>query len=322
MLRRRRSFRTWFVFRVRLACDASSPTECSFAMRQQCSHAAYCFACEGHELRKLLQKGNSVDGRISPLCGQRDAIAKHKAVARSRRAPRTRPLAFLKLSASLLNWLPKTVRRRTEMILPAPKQDDARRRNAACHENQHGRPPANRAPFAAAHSRSQAVKQVWERSRSRRAMYPVAEMFSDAALAQVAARRAVILCDHGSILLQMTGFCERQNVRTFVVASQPIEQSPFGNLFSRSLDERFFRKLFDKFRRIQETGLMAKWLADAKGNWQRCIQSGDITVDSISVEDTVPFFLLWGIMCAMAFCALLCELICYRLLRSRPANRR
>ncbi|XP_054926352.1 uncharacterized protein [Dermacentor andersoni] len=172
------------------------------------------------------------------------------------------------------------------------------------------------------HSRSQAVKQVWERSRSRRAMYPVAEMFSDAALEQVAARRAVILCDHGSILLQMTGFCERQNVRTFVVASQPIEQSPFGYLFSRSLDERFFRKLFDKFRRIQETGLMAKWLADGKGNWQRCIQSGDITVDSISVEDTVPFFLLWGIMCAMAFCALLCELICYRLLRARPANRR
>ncbi|KAH7946399.1 hypothetical protein HPB49_024373 [Dermacentor silvarum] len=100
--------------------------------------------------------------------------------------------------------------------------------------------------FDVENSRSQAVKQVWERSRSRQAVYPPPELFSDATLAQVAARRAVILADHGSILLQMAGFCERQNVRTFVVASQPLEKSPFGYIFSRTIDERFFRKLFDK----------------------------------------------------------------------------
>ncbi|KAL1441588.1 hypothetical protein MTO96_008551 [Rhipicephalus appendiculatus] len=139
--------------------------------------------------------------------------------------------------------------------------------------------------------------------------------------ARVAARRAVVLVDRNSILLHMASFCERQNVRTFVVASQPFEISPFGYIFSRSIDERFFRKLFDKFRRIQETGLMPKWLDDSKGNWQRCIQSRNIAVDNISLGDTVPFFLLWGIMCAMAFCALLGELICSRVLQSYHAKR-
>ncbi|KAL1441589.1 hypothetical protein MTO96_008552 [Rhipicephalus appendiculatus] len=172
----------------------------------------------------------------------------------------------------------------------------------------------------ARHSRSPAVKQVWERSRSRRAMLPIPKIFTDSIMAQVAARRAVVLADHGSMLLQVTGFCERQNVRTFVVASQPLESSPFGYVFSRSIDERFFRKLFDKFRRILETGLMPKWLADSKGNWQRCIQSRNIAVDSISLDDTMPFFLLWGIMCAMAFCAFICELICSRALQGRDAN--
>ncbi|KAH7951446.1 hypothetical protein HPB52_009079 [Rhipicephalus sanguineus] len=176
--------------------------------------------------------------------------------------------------------------------------------------------------FDVEHSRSQAVKQVWERSRSRRAMTPPTELFSDATFTRVAARRAVVLSDHGSTLFQMTSFCERQNVRTFVVASQPLESSPFGYVFSRSIDERFFRKLFSKFRRILETGLMPKWLADSKGNWQRCIQSRNIAVDSISLDDTVPFFLLWGIMCAMAFCAFLCELICSIKLQGRCANRR
>ncbi|XP_037517999.1 uncharacterized protein LOC119394765 [Rhipicephalus sanguineus] len=174
----------------------------------------------------------------------------------------------------------------------------------------------------ARHSRSLAVKQVWERSRSRGAMPPVSGLFTDSMMAQVAARRAVVLADHGSILLQVTGFCERRNVRTFVVASQPLESSPFGYVFSRSIDERFFRKLFDKYRRVMETGLMPKWLADSKGNWQRCIQTRNIAVDSISLDDTVPFFLLWGIMCAMAFCALLGELICSRLLQGHHAKRR
>ncbi|KAH6930246.1 hypothetical protein HPB50_012258 [Hyalomma asiaticum] len=147
------------------------------------------------------------------------------------------------------------------------------------------------------------------------------ELFSDSTLAKVAARRAVVLSDHGSILLQMAGFCERQNIRTFVVASQPLESSPFGYVFSRSIDECFFRKIFDKFRRILETGLMPKWLADSKGNWQRCIQSRNIAWSSISIDDTTPFFLLWGIMCAMAFCAFICEVMCSRMLRGRYANR-
>ncbi|KAH7951445.1 hypothetical protein HPB52_009078 [Rhipicephalus sanguineus] len=129
-------------------------------------------------------------------------------------------------------------------------------------------------------------------------MPPVSGLFTDSMMAQVAARRAVVLADHGSILLQVTGFCERRNVRTFVVASQPLESSPFGYVFSRSIDERFFRKLFDKYRRVMETGLMPKWLADSKGNWQRCIQTRNIAVDSISLDDTVPFFLLWGIIMA------------------------
>ncbi|XP_037515744.1 probable glutamate receptor isoform X2 [Rhipicephalus sanguineus] len=171
------------------------------------------------------------------------------------------------------------------------------------------------------HSRSQAVKQVWERSRSRRAMTPPTELFSDATFTRVAARRAVVLSDHGSTLFQMTSFCERQNVRTFVVASQPLESSPFGYVFSRSIDERFFRKLFSKFRRMLETGLMTKWLADSKGNWQRCIQARNIAVGSISLDDTMPFFLLWGITCAMAFCALLGELICSRVLQGDHAMR-
>ncbi|KAL3214731.1 hypothetical protein MRX96_034710 [Rhipicephalus microplus] len=174
----------------------------------------------------------------------------------------------------------------------------------------------------ARHSRSPSVKVVWERSRSRRAMPPISELFTDSVLEQVAAHRAVVLLDQGSILLQVTGFCERRNVRTFVVAGQPLESSPFGFMFSRSIDERFFRKLFDKYRRILETGLMSKWLADSKGNWQRCIQSRTIAVESISLDDTVPFFLLWGIMCAMAFCALLGELVCLRVLQRHHVKRR
>ncbi|XP_049524876.1 uncharacterized protein LOC119455077 [Dermacentor silvarum] len=141
------------------------------------------------------------------------------------------------------------------------------------------------------------------------------------AFAEVAAHRAVVLVDHGSILLHMAGFCERQNIRTFVVASQPLDKSPYGYIFSRHIDEDFFRKLFVKFRRLQETGLMPKWMADSQGKWQRCIQSKDNVVNSISLQDAMPFFLLWGVMCGLAFCAFLSELGCGRLRQGRQTGR-
>ncbi|KAH7946400.1 hypothetical protein HPB49_024374 [Dermacentor silvarum] len=173
----------------------------------------------------------------------------------------------------------------------------------------------------AEHSRSKSVKKVWERSRARGAFYMPTQLFSDSTLAQVAAHRAVVLVDHGSILLHMAGFCERQNIRTFVVASQPLDKSPYGYIFSRHIDEDFFRKLFVKFRRLQETGLMPKWMADSQGKWQRCIQSKDNVVNSISLQDAMPFFLLWGVMCGLAFCAFLSELGCGRLRQGRQTGR-
>ncbi|XP_065311285.1 probable glutamate receptor isoform X4 [Dermacentor albipictus] len=139
--------------------------------------------------------------------------------------------------------------------------------------------------------------------------------------AQVAAHRAVILCEHGSILLHMADFCERQNIRTFVVASQPLDKSPYGYIFSKHIDKDFFRKLFDKYRRLQETGLMPKWMADSQGKWERCIQSKDNIVKSIGLMDTMPFFLLWGVMCGLAFCAFLSELGLTILLQGLRASR-
>ncbi|XP_072144384.1 glutamate receptor ionotropic, kainate 5-like isoform X3 [Dermacentor andersoni] len=173
----------------------------------------------------------------------------------------------------------------------------------------------------AEYSPSKSVKKVWERSRARGAFYMPTQLFSDSTMAQVAAHRAVVLCERGSILFHMAGFCERQNIRTFVVASQPLDKSPYGYIFSQHFDEDFFRKLFVKFRRLQETGLMPKWMADSQGKWERCIQSKDNIVKSISLMDTMPFFLLWGFMCGLAFCALLSELGLTRLLQGLRASR-
>ncbi|KAL1441587.1 hypothetical protein MTO96_008550 [Rhipicephalus appendiculatus] len=169
---------------------------------------------------------------------------------------------------------------------------------------------------------SKAVKKVWARSRARGANLPPHQLFADSTLAMVAARRAVVLVEQGSILLRIARFCERQNIRTFVVAKHPLDRSPYGYVYSKFIEKNFFRKIFATLRRLLETGLMHKWVADSQGNWQRCIQTNDNIVESISLKDTTPFFLLWGFMCGLAFCAFLCELGCNRLLKGRRAVRR
>lgn len=172
-------------------------------------------------------------------------------------------------------------------------------------------------------SHSKSVKKVWARSRARGAnLLPPHELFSDSTLALVAARRAVVLVEQGSILLRIARFCERENIRSFVVAKHPLDRSPYGYVFSKFIEEGFFRKIFAKLRRLLETGLMHKWVADSQGNWQRCLQTKDNTVESISLKDTTPFFLLWGFMCGLAFCAFLCELGCIRLFKRHRADRR
>ncbi|KAH6930249.1 hypothetical protein HPB50_012261 [Hyalomma asiaticum] len=172
-------------------------------------------------------------------------------------------------------------------------------------------------------SHSMSVKKVWARSRARGAnLLPPHELFSDSTLALVAARRAVVLVEQGSILLRIARFCERENIRSFVVAKHPLDRSPYGYVFSKFIEEGFFRKIFAKLRRLLETGLMHKWVADSQGNWQRCLQTKDNTVESISLKDTTPFFLLWGFMCGLAFCAFLCELGCIRVFKRHRADSR
>ncbi|XP_077520186.1 putative glutamate receptor [Amblyomma americanum] len=166
----------------------------------------------------------------------------------------------------------------------------------------------------AEHTNSEAVKNVWALSRHRKAMFPMHEIFSDSRLAKVAERRAVIITDHGSILVNMAAYCERHNVRTFVVARHPLEQSPFGYAFSPLLDGEIFRKIYVRFQQLYESGLFTKWMDDSQGHWQRCIQSDDTLVKSIRLEDVVPFFMLWGFMCCLAFCAFLAELARARML--------
>ncbi|KAH9373733.1 hypothetical protein HPB48_018622 [Haemaphysalis longicornis] len=161
-------------------------------------------------------------------------------------------------------------------------------------------------------SKSEAVKKVWALSRRRNSVLPMPEAFSDATLTQVVSRRAVLMANLDSLLLHMANYCERRNVRTFILGRQPIEETQLGYAFSKRLPEPYFRRIFTRFRWIMESGLMTKWLDEGTGNWRSCIQSMDTSVHSLSVDDVLPFFLIWAVWCAFACCAFLGELACAR----------
>ncbi|CAN7937722.1 unnamed protein product, partial [Ixodes hexagonus] len=90
------------------------------------------------------------------------------------------------------------------------------------------------------------VKKVWATARKTKGIVPPKEYYSDSNLRQVAGRRAVMAIESGSVLSNMALFCEREDVRNFYIAKQPIEQTPFVFYFSKQLDRRIYDKMYKK----------------------------------------------------------------------------
>lgn len=90
------------------------------------------------------------------------------------------------------------------------------------------------------------MKKVWEISRKKKGMIPLNSAYSGANLRQVAERRAVLALDSGSVLFNMALFCERENMRNFYIAKQPIEETRFVYSFSKHLDRRIYQEISNK----------------------------------------------------------------------------
>ncbi|XP_042147990.1 uncharacterized protein LOC121836824 [Ixodes scapularis] len=133
-------------------------------------------------------------------------------------------------------------------------------------------------------------------------------MTSAASLRQVVRGEAVLISSPASLAVAAKCACANYTSGEFYIGRKPM--FTFNSVFylNKRMPQPMQRAINDRIVWLREGGLIAKWWAEASGNWEGCGQA--VSDETLSFSDLKDLLKFWLLLLAGCTCVFIAEILC------------